>query len=696
MLINVAFVVAVAVSLFLLQYVRRAVPRRDGTPPRTVLFARGLLELTVPFAIAAGVFAALQFHLARMTATSATTTIGHIESVLAELRTVYAKELNPPAWLQLACILILFAGGLVWPQVRAAMLMQKFKAVTHWLTRAYVLVTLLASFTFFGGKHLDGVAAAEARLVTEAAEIRLGYAEVYREVEDTMRRAALAAAIDHPDVSVHADKAAGVVRDAKRERVELDLTRAEVERVSKSEVKDFHVEPFAENSRPRAPRSGSRAKQQRPVVAESEWSRAGVADALREVKEARSAAGLDRPELTIVTESAVDSLHDHGGKALLAALFADGPIRSLLEIAIDPAVLHNFRDVIAAKVNEAWREIAAGRNPKEVIAQKAAAMRAQVSVLAQRSAGAVEQALRSAGSTWRARADDAAVKHAAVSRELNQKADAQYRREAARVAKLYRATYRFRDANITAAAGHLLDVVLQEVRAKQDPLDRVAALRNLNEQLALSSAKANDVDAVVRLVKFEEKRGEFRPFHAALSPALHDVMRTHDETQWGQLRTAAHEEFKQKSDGEGIALHEIAHRWEAAKERMAIRAALEGRTLTSDAWERAFYRHCLADAEAAVIWGWVVKDTQTVEVAAAYNDVIPRNGFRRYLEMTGQGSEATAMAVFSTPVALRAIDKFCKPKGTSSSTASTMPPWPYPTTGRPRPRPRPLPRRVGR
>jgi len=697
MFINVAFVVAVVMSLVLLRYVRRSARAANCTPQRAVLFVRGLLELTIPFAIAAGVFAVLQLRLARMTVTSATTTIGRIESVIAELRTVYLKELNPPAWLQLVCVLIFFAGGVMWPQVRAAMLMQKYKTATQWLARAYVFVTLLASFTFFGGQHVNGVTAAEARLMTDAAEIRLAYADAYRELEDAMWRSAVAAAIDHPDIGTQADKASTVVREAIRERMETHNARAEIERIARNEVRDFEVPRLEENARQEnASRSEPPIRKQPPAVDESRWSRAGGDATLRDVKEARSAARLDRPELTIVAETAVDALHDHGGKAVLAAFIGDGPMRALLEVAIDPAVLHNFRDVVAAKLNEAWRDIAAGGNAKAVFARKTAETRAQVSTLAKRSATGIATAIDNAAALWRGRADKAAEMHAAASRDLNARAEAQYRREAAAFARLYRATYRFPSAEVTTPAEHLLDGVLQEVRAKDDPLDRVAALRDMRTRLTLEEGKAADAEAVVRLVNLEKERGEVHSFHDALSPAVYDVLRTHDESEWGRLRTAAHEEFRSKSDAEGVALHSITDRWEDAKQRRAIAAFLTGETLSAEAWERAFYRHCLNDAEAAVIWGWVVKDTHSVAIAAAYERVVPQNGFRHYLESSGLGTEATAAAVFSTPVAIRTINRFCTPTGQASSNASGAPPWPSrPRTKSYRP-PRPRPRARGR
>ncbi|HEV7766287.1 MAG TPA: hypothetical protein VGQ76_14885 [Thermoanaerobaculia bacterium] len=692
MLVNVTFALAVVASVFLWSYVRR----NATTGRRSALFARGLLELTVPLSVATGIFVVLQFRLARMTATSATSTIAQIESVIGEIRNTYLKELNPPAWLQLVCLFVIFAGGLLWPNVRAAMLMQKYKIATQWVARAFVLMTFLASFTFFGGSYNGGLAAADAKLVKAETEIRLLYGDLHREIDDTLLRYSILTMIEQPEVATSAADAVDIVRAFKREQQETREARSEIERVSNSGV-DFEITSRIDPSRPASQRRRA-ASTHPPAVDERSWSRARGETLHRELKTERAAAGVDRPELTILTETTIDAVHEQTGKVLLAALVGDGPLRALLEVAIDPGVLYNLRDVAAKRAIEAYREIAAGRELRNSFAAKKAEIRAELSALAKRSGGAVQIALSRAATLWRIRAAQATEAHKATTREINSKLAEQYRREAVDFAERWRVTYRFPQDHVTRAAGYLLDETLQRIRTTKDPVDRLTLLRETDTRLAFEETPRPTINSVARLVEFEQEHHERRVFHDALSPFVYYAMSAADQTQWGRLRTAAHEQFKARADQEGRDLYKITDRWETAKHRSAIGIVIMGTDPPSAAaWEAAFYEHCRADAEAAVVWGWIVKDQYSETTESAYGKAVPENGFRRYLEATGVGGIAEANQVFSTPLAERTINRFCKPAGATTRAPATE--WgglPRPPIRSQRQPPRPRPRVRGR
>jgi hypothetical protein len=654
--------VLLALSAVLTWFTFRAVRRN----PSGESVARGLLDFFGTATLGLGAVAVMQLWL-DLTARGldASSTVAWIEKTVRAIRFTYVQPVVIPGWLQLTAVLMLVAGAIIWPHARTVLILSRFRTSTGWVSRVYMFLTIVSLFTFFGPVYAKDAKAVEARFSRQLDEIDRVYGVYYGEVQEAVVSDLAAGIANDPaleDVLPDLEEIAGNVR---AEHAEINGAFAEIARYDTAAVRDFRTR--ADELRARAIEKnvvpGKPAAPAAPAVNREQWSaRKGetLRTELRAERVARGTAAADPAAMIgAVANGTLDAAREPAAKLLLSAIVSDPAIRNVLEITLD-GVMPGFSGMVAAKVNALFADSVAGGGVRRAWQVHSGAIRAQAASVVQSSAAGVRNALGQAKAAWAARTGAAREANDAVAAEVERKAREQYDRELRSFELAWRTRYAFETEAMQEASLALLRAARRQLdTSAEPPLARVATLRDLRAASGLDDASASRIEA---LTAFEQKRGLPPSVSYAAEREAAWMMEMEREGKWGGLRRVAYLEMEQRArtDVEAASILRILDGWETAKRGYAQNMVESGGNMDGDAWERAFRDYCERNVRMAVIFGWMVKDTNSSSIEMRYGRAIPENGYRYYLEATGLGGETEARRVFSRSDAIVTINQYCK------------------------------------
>lgn len=462
-MIQTLFIASLAASIGVLLYLRF----RDLPAPRQAMF-RGLLELTVPLTLTSGVFAALQWWVHSVAnSVTAASTIREIELTIRTIRNGYIERLVLPAWALLLILAAIVVSGAIWPQVRRAGVLGRFKTGTRWMTRAQIAFTLLASFTFFGGAQAVDARNAQVRLGETISAIERTYDRAFASADDAMAQVAVNELLSDPAWNPALDQLAETIANQQSADQEIALARTSVTGQPFSNLRDFKV--AAEQISTAERRAEFLQRQRATELPRREtWSRAEADQLTSDVEAVR------REAVTELVGALADTGREALAKRLVAEYFAGSAAEGLAAVVLDASVFYDFRHVVAeATASLVERVLGRRERFKTAFASIASNVRADAAVLAPRSAKTAQQTYAARASASRERLVAARQVHRDTLQEYRAAADAQAAREQE---KLVERLTKPLDFELGVAAKLLLERLIETGEPAMQRISRIRAL----------------------------------------------------------------------------------------------------------------------------------------------------------------------------------------------------------------------------
>lgn len=472
------------------------------------LFVKGALEFLVPFGIAALFYSCLQLWVdASLHSVTASTTIRQLEEKLRAIRLNYVAPIKLSDTKQLIIIILVTLLGYFSPRIAKLGLLKKYKRATTYVTRLYILLTMLASFTFFSSQLCESIDAGSVKLNQRISQIEAGYSDYHASVERVAAKTVAKEIVDDDENKDLIDDLTRAVNDAIRAHGAITAAKYVINhyphigsRDFKLEAEDFkddpgnrpppdgHGEPGP--SRPNKPdpdsggpgvggshNGGPSAEGPKPERSD-EWSLESAERLNAEIKgvEQELDAGA-RTDAAEIIEKSVDAVHSDVVKSLLLDLLPDGSLKSFLDVGLDADVLYNFKDRVASLSLKVFEVTARkGRSVRAAFADQRQALRALLGQRIQESQNAVSTRLRAVTSRESGRANEAERIRLKTPGEIRWKAEKQYSERLAQFRKDWGANYNFEGYDTDFASTVLRTSIEKKLALIENPLERVEAL----------------------------------------------------------------------------------------------------------------------------------------------------------------------------------------------------------------------------
>jgi hypothetical protein len=640
-MITTIFIVSVVSTIVLLALLRR---RKESGSARRALIAKGLLEFTVPLTVASAFFFVLQLWLNARAITGDTTTIAQIERSIRFIRLTVVKPLILPALAQFFVIVALVLATVVLPKFRQARVLERYRKAGVWITRAYILFTLLASFSFLGGSYNKSAHRAEARLNDQIDEIEREYATAFTSIEQHIGATVAAQIAADPAFAPSLKPVEEMDTNGAAAAAEIALARATIQKAPHVELRDFRLAQIDDApAKASPPPSTPEPKSPPETASRADWNHRDGAALVREVADA-----------------GMDVVHEEVAKSIIATFFAGTPGQAFAELALDSAVMYDFRDVVGDAAAKAFASAATHRaRANDAMRAATDAARARVATIASRTAQKLAPWLATRAAASRDEVAAARRGRTTVLAEFHQKANDQAAREAVRLREEI-TTIGVRATGSEAAAREVAESIVSDVES--NGLERVARLREIRQSVGIGTEPTGSV--IEGLIAYERQHDLGTTFKDSVDERLREVLAPERDGEWGELRGEAYLQFLQRSvlepDAKGIL--EIIEPWESYKRTAAMQMIINDVEPTVETWERTFSDYCRRHEDMAVMWGWFVKDSHHEIIAAKYTveNVVPEHGYRYYLEQNGFGGRFDAAAVFVHPKAQKTIGNYCR------------------------------------
>ena len=148
----------------------------------------GALEFVTIFSAVGLLYSVLQYWIdSAKFDNSDLSTIHSMENQIVELRHTLLPILDLSKWIVFGVIVLLALLGIVAPRIGRLRLVPKTKVALKWTRRAYILLTVAASFTFFGSAIAPSAQERTAEIKSKIDEINTGY-QTYRAKVDRIAR----------------------------------------------------------------------------------------------------------------------------------------------------------------------------------------------------------------------------------------------------------------------------------------------------------------------------------------------------------------------------------------------------------------------------------------------------------------------------------------------------------------------------
>src|SRR6202167_4393185 len=611
---------------------RRAVRDLPEGKPIADAVLRRSLDVLVPFCAAGVLFCLLQVWVSsRITITGAARTVLRLEQAAIWLRgvnPVTRSLLKVPGRVDAAVVIALTLLSMSVPVL--ANVSKWWSTGMRWASRAYVLVTLLASVTFFGAQEGEWTRASVARINTEIRAIRAAYGDAEEAVARTLSDAAAVR-------GAHATPAVITWEHANAALEEAEALKTRAETIWPNPDSRLERELTRTRSFPGgAPRTAPAAEEQRPTnrseeapAADSEW-RAETAIGLKS-EAARLSREIRRTSGSKIVDPVVEKTSDQVyaevvGRGVKAALQHWGINDELAALVLDPILHTPAKEWLKTKLKGIAGDVLARRR---LLREAEAEMRQQARDLLT-AARAGRRALEPFAQEL-----EAYARQTAAVRDL---AQAEY---GIAVARRYEDTLRRFGEEFARAYGRDTDAraLLATLREK------AARVGDAEDRQALVERWSGDLFTQETLQHLEAFEGHETGSHHAAAIAravVQHALRGEAEGRWGQLRANAEAIFAQSRYPESTKELALAHvrRWHRRKVQLAPAVAAEATSPEDlpDAWERAFFRYFREDPQKAVIWAYlVIAKDETIGMFKPWG-ATPADGMDYYLRHTAAGT----------------------------------------------------------
>jgi hypothetical protein len=498
------------------------------------LFVKGVLEFLVPFTIAALIYSCLQLWVdASLHSVTASTTIRQLEEKIRAIRLNYVAPIKLSDTKQLILIISVVLIGYFSPRIARLGLLKKYKRATTYITRLYILLTILASFTFFSSQLCESIDASSVRLNQQIDQIEAGYSDYHSALARVAEKTVAREIIDDDENKEFIDELTRVVNEAIRAHSAIRAAKYIVDHYPHIGARDFKLdaESFKDDSgddgpsdEPDDPGRGptgpkkpgpdggdglgpggghngpSEPKEPKPEGAE-DWnleSAQRLSAEIREAEQVLDAGG--HTNATEIIEKSVDAVHSDVIKSLLLNLIPDGNLRSFLEVGLDADVLYNFKDRVSdftLKVFEATAR--KRRSVRDALTEERQALRAQIRPRIQETRDAVLHKLQAASLRERGKANRAEQIRLATPGEILRKGERQYSEQLALFRKNWKENYDFGEYDTTLASTVLRTSIEKKLALVENPLERVEALNDYSRKI---SFRVNDTRTLKQKYEF--------------------------------------------------------------------------------------------------------------------------------------------------------------------------------------------------
>lgn len=487
------------------------------------LFVKGMLEFLIPFTIAALIYSGLQLWVdASLHSVTASTTIRQLEEKSRAIRLNYVAPIKLSDTKQLILIISVVLIGYFSPRIARLGLLKKYKRATTYITRLYILLTILASFTFFSSQLCESIDAGSVRFNQQIDQIEAGYSDYHSALARVAEKTVAREIIDDDGNKELIDELTRAVNEAIRAHNAIRAAKYIVDHYPHIGARDFKIdaESFKNDSgddgpsdepddpgrgptgpkkpspgggdgpRPRGGHDGplEEPKGPKPEGAE-DWSLESAQrlnTEIREVEQVLEAEG--HANATEIIEKSVDAVHSDVIKSMLLDLIPNGSLRSFLDVGLDADVLYNFKDRVSdftLKVFEATAR--KRRSVRDALTEERQALRAQIRLRIQETRNAALHKLQAASSRERGRANQAEQIRLATPSEILRKGERQYSEQLALFRKNWKENYDFGEYDTTLASTVLRTSIEKKLALVENPLERVEALNDYSRKMSFQT-----------------------------------------------------------------------------------------------------------------------------------------------------------------------------------------------------------------
>jgi uncharacterized protein YukE len=506
------------------------------------LFLKGTLEFLVPFTLTALVFSALQLWVdVRLQSVEATTSIRELEAHVRRIRG-YVVPFKLADWKQLLILIAILLVGYFLPKVKELEVLRRYKQTSRLVTRAYIVLTVLASFTFFSNQTGKAFNAHAARLSSQIEATESEY-NAYRSELEMMARKAIAreAADTYRDVVEQLKKIANELS-----RIERGIEEAQDKvsnipfiyiRTFPLEIEEFKRDfkggegrkndrgdgPRPDDGGPSGPPDGGgggspdRGPDTPPPAPPSgpkwledrgDWNLAAGKRLASEAREVNQKLDAGEPQpLAEIVEKSVDVVHSDVIKGLILELItnAKGGLWHLVDVSLEPDVFYNCNDRIAGFVEKVLRRTTGGgERPTEAFAAQQQELLKQPGDPCQISRPRYRDRLKNIVarlSGERARLEQI---ERGISAEVNRKANAEYAQRLSSFRDEWEVTFNFEEVDTTNASPSLRAAVEESLARTVNPLERIKTLEGYTNSLNfIGNRDATPRSKYESLVSFE-------------------------------------------------------------------------------------------------------------------------------------------------------------------------------------------------
>jgi hypothetical protein len=508
------------------------------------LLLTGAREFLVPFTITALIFSLLQLWIdIRLQSVDATTTIRELETHIRWIRK-YLAPLKLDDWQQLLILIFIVALGYFLPKIKEFGVLKRYKQTTRFITRLYIVLTMLASFTFFSNQADKTFNAHIVRLSAQINQTESEYNAYRSELELLIRKLVVQKLIEGSQDIV--EKLTGItnelivinneIRDAEKRvddypfiplhAFELDIEKFKKDFKGDAGDKDNNGKkqgpdnggppgphnppspgpgsppPTEPNNQPPAPIPVPSQQQDK-----SDWNlEAGrkLASEAREINQRMGAS--DSQPLAEIVEKSVDTVHSDVIKELFLQLITNkgGGLWNLVDVGLEPDVIYNCNNKIGQLVQRVFDATSRGHQRlNEALASQQGPMGENDDSCLKDKRGYLTRLKSALTDLLRKRNEVERIKRGTQD-EITRKGEAQYDQQIRRFREEWNETYDFGVVDTTNASRSLREAIEENLVRIQNPLERSSTLESYKNRLNFSSNRSvKPIDKYTFLATFE-------------------------------------------------------------------------------------------------------------------------------------------------------------------------------------------------
>jgi len=492
------------------------------------LFLKGTLEFLIPFTITASIFSALQLWIdIALQSVDVTTTISKLETHIRLIRK-FVAPFKLDDWKQLLILIALLLLGYFLPKIKELQVLKRYQQSTRLITRLYIVLTMLASFTFFSNQTDKAFNAHIVKLSAQIEETKKEYnayrselviiagkiiareiAEGSEDIIDQLTKITNELIAINREIKDTEDKLPDFPFIAFRtfpldiEKFKSDFKGDNGNKNGGDNNGPHDGHPGPDNPPPSSSRGGPPGPLDKPPSPSSgpswhadkgDWNLDTGRKLASEAREVNQKLGeSDSLPLAEIVEKSVDTLHSDVIKGLILQFItnAKGGVWNLLDVGLEPDVFYNCNNKIGQFVQGIFDRTIQGRQPVVgALAAQQQEMGEQIgeSCLKNKSGYAARLKIILMD-LLRGRAQVERINWR-LQQEITSKANAEYSRRWREFRENWSDTYYFGEIDTTNASASLESEIERSLARVRNPLERLQVLQSYTNRLNFSSNRS--------------------------------------------------------------------------------------------------------------------------------------------------------------------------------------------------------------